>query len=345
MLNLDKVLIDYNTTLSAPEIVAIVTKTNFFTHDIQVYNSKAEVPMQKFWYKIEKVRIFEIKKNSKLLIFAVSNTASNLVSHIKTIDDYMFNYVNDKIIKDTKSNDGSNKLKKIVSKNSITKSEGNILLWEMFYDIDTQFFDDDNELMNPNSLRNIDDIDVFVELNRVIFDSTNVCCKWKIVQLKKTNYVNKSICFFKKNEQQKNIVHVQYTQQPIINMQPVIQPPTLKPPVIQLPVIQAPTIQSGPCRISNDVLLKEITEKMNQLKKVTPVDKSQPLPKLTPQPIQPQITKTELEINLNKKIKKRNVISKKVLESNKEMIQKDNEEKNKYESLLLSLSKKHLLSK
>lgn len=215
--NIDDVLYDYNKSKINKLLFQISIECNYFGQKIFVYNPKSNIPLQKFWIKINKCRIFSIDDNILTLVFAYSKKDKKFIKFVnvltKKINDYCKQKINQNIEVISKLSNDNNTVPTL----DVTISDASVLL------------NNNEQKIIKNKLKKMDIISLFLELDHLYLNNDKVYMSWRIIQLKLINDINPEISLFSNFS---NIIsHTVCNSQINSIIRPPIPPPPPPPPL------------------------------------------------------------------------------------------------------------------
>jgi hypothetical protein len=174
---------------------------------LNIYNPNISIPLHKFWFYIENVKIIKIKNN--IIDIALSEIHNKiLINYINNLELNIQHYINNNINK------------KPILKKTIQISNTFFPIMKLKLDENSILYNDNDELIEKKLLQENNFISLFIELNNVIINN-NIAQWWlsfSIIQIKQNKlFDRKKSLFLQKNI---NLSH----QQPL-------------PPPLPLPLI------------------------------------------------------------------------------------------------------------
>ena len=180
---IQKLLFDYNkndtiTNIENSEIETI----NTFTSKINFYNPDINEPLHKFWFFIPNAKL--IKKTDNTIKIVLSSNEKKLINSICSLD----------ILVDNIISSHTNNIKNINSSLAQTAHYPPVL--ELSIDNKVNCYNSNNEKINYMSLYNGSKIQLYIEFESVIINSSKCTKKWKVLQMKKEIKIDLSVNLF-----------------------------------------------------------------------------------------------------------------------------------------------------
>ena len=156
---------------------------------LNIYNPTIPIPMHKFWFFIENVKIIKITNN--IIEIALSDIYNKtLIDYINKIESKIQQYINDNIVK------------KNILKNTIEKVNVSFPIMKIKINENSILYNENDELIEQHSLQQNNIVNIFIELNNIIINK-NIYQSWlsfDIIQIKQNKlYDIKKSFFIKKN--------------------------------------------------------------------------------------------------------------------------------------------------
>jgi len=156
---------------------------------LNIYNPDICIPMHKFWFFIENVKIIKISNNT--LDIALSTTHNNIIYYIDKMEINIENYIKTNISK-------KNTLKKIIEQHNSFFPIMKIKLTES-----SIIYDENDEIVDKNIIQQNNIVSLCIELNNIIINKTNHS-SWlsfdvvqikqhKLFDMKKSLFVKKQV--------------------------------------------------------------------------------------------------------------------------------------------------------
>ena len=216
-----------------------IESTGVTFNKINIYNPDKILPLQKFWFFLENIRVIDI--NNNYIDFALSPVNinnNNFITFVNKLEDKINSWMLD-----------------IFDKHSFTKSIINSTNFFPKLKIkltpSCSIYDNDNN--HINSVNKNDIVNIYIELSNIwINNETNkIWCSYQILEMQKNNISFKIESFFKKDIKQPSIIP---------------SPPPILPNLPNLPILPTHANKSIRMEISKDDLINQI----NKLKKIIP---------------------------------------------------------------------------
>ena len=181
MATINKLIVDYNRSPQIDQIeMSDAEPINSFSHKIEFYNSKINVPQHKFWYYIPNAKM--IKKGKGIVDIILSMSDTKLVDSIKSLDDKVDQMMHS-IIPDCTL---------IPS----MKKHNNYPALEVRIDVKSVCYDKENRKTNYMNIMNKSEVLLYIEFDSVLLKSTEYSRIWNVIQMKETVSIDRSINLF-----------------------------------------------------------------------------------------------------------------------------------------------------
>ena len=197
------------------DITYNISTLSYFINKVIPINISSDIPLHKFWVYIDKCKLLTKNDNK---ISAVLSVKSDSIKIINSIEQK----ISEKI---------KNEISELLTiKFSIDSTFVPTMLLEMNYQ--TIAFDNDDTKININDIKIQSDLNLIIELNYLIVTPNKIFPSWRIVQIRKTNFINVNESIFNRITKKVNTLDKQVPIPPPPPLPPLPPPlPSLPPPL------------------------------------------------------------------------------------------------------------------
>lgn len=205
---INELIVDYNKNDTITNIENSGSeRVNTFTTRINFYNPLVDIPLHKFWFFIPNAKL--IKKKQNMIQIVLSRNEKNLINSINSLDN-LVNNITQQYNTDIK-----------YINPSIIQSNNYPPILELMIDNYSRCYNNNDEVINYLLLNNGEKIQLYIEFESVIINSTQCTKKWKVLQMKKEKNIDMTVNLF--NIPQPPPIQSYIPQPPKINNQINIQ--------------------------------------------------------------------------------------------------------------------------